>query len=462
MMKDGSISFIRRPWIEQHSVLKKLGFRMPVKYGRYSLDIPSRVESTTDLISKFYIDSDTQAFSFTLPVNPSDISVSKFIESHQKYKSVSFDALPMARWLPMWKYPRIDIVHHKSRGAVFLSNMLITNNVGLEDFSDWTEGKVILFNQLKAKLEQEYSNEYERLSAEKALRYALTSVNQEVTLEKPEFRVRRLLYEFLIGRGTKTITIKFRYASSHRTYELTLSHNDYIDLFASLSTIDYKLDKIIFSLERAVHFGNRDNARQLYVKGNLLFNQDPISEILDFFWDLTDTPEGRRTILIYPQTIYDDGYGTGYSSYYPEKNEALNEWISKSAIVLEPGKTNIKRAALIIASLLIEGNLLVVRTPGMPLDKHIIALDINGVVDPYKVIGSSLNSDEWSGPPTDGMKWFNFLEWVKLRRAWIEIITKYPILSIYYLRNPQKFYDICKTISFINDHKINKDLDIYS
>ena len=65
MMKDGSISFIRRPWIEQHSVLKKLGFRMPVKYGRYSLDIPSRVESTTDLISKFYIDSDTQAFSFT-------------------------------------------------------------------------------------------------------------------------------------------------------------------------------------------------------------------------------------------------------------------------------------------------------------------------------------------------------------------------------------------------------------
>lgn len=452
MFKDGVVTFIRRRWANQLDVLKDVGIKMPVKYGRNSLDIPN-VRSSLDLISRFYIDYYTQSFEFTLPVNPSDKGISKFVSLHQKYKSISFDALPMKLWLPMWTYPKLDNAHEKSQSATFLSSQLIGRGISSIDFSDWSsEGKVLLFDILKIKLEQEYGDIYRRKAAERALRYALTSVRLESRLED-QSRVRLLLYKFLTERGLNPVTIKFSY-SSGQMYELTLTHDDYVKLFEyRFPRNTHYLDKIISSLEVAQLFDARSGRREAYIKKSLEFNEDPISEILDFFWGLTFTESGRRTILIYPQTVYAVGYATSYTSYYPGKDNTLSEWISRSAIVLEPGKTDSKRAALLIASLLIEGNLLVVRTPGMSQDEHLIAVDASGVIDPKLVKGSISHP---RAPPVDGMKWSDFNEWVKLRRVWNRIISDYLILSIYYSKDPQDFYDVCKSISFIRDHRIGK------
>ena len=142
--------------------------------------------------------------------------------------------------------------------------------------------------------------------------------------------------------------------------------------------------------------------------------------------------------------------GTDPTSYYPEINPILNEWFAPNkpnnprqrGIVLEPGKTDPMRAALLIASLLIENNLLVVRTSGMAFDEQLVAIDIMGVVDPRLV---------------NNMKWADFNEWVQIRKNWMAIIKGSALINIYKLRNPQEFYDIFNDITFLADHKINRD-----
>ena len=131
--------------------------------------------------------------------------------------------------------------------------------------------------------------------------------------------------------------------------------------------------------------------------------QEDLTNILNFFWDLTDTPTGKRTILIYPMSIKTDGYQVAPSTYYPDVDTSLNEWISQRAIVLEPGKTDPMRAGLIIANLLVDNNLLVVKTPGMAFDEHLVAVDYAGVVDSFLV---------------NDMKWSDSKEWISLNLKW--------------------------------------------
>ena len=176
--------------------------------------------------------------------------------------------------------------------------------------------------------------------------------------------------------------------------------------------------------------------------------QEPLTNILDFFWDLTYTETGRRTIIIYPETIMPDRYSLRPSNYYPEIDPTLNEWYSPSpphkrqrAIVLEPGKTDPMRAALLIASLLLENNLLVARTPGMAFDEQLIAIDIMGVVDPRLV---------------NNMRWSDINEWFQIRKKWMAIIERSILPNIYNVYSPQDFYDIFNAITFLGDHKINK------
>ena len=54
----------------------------------------------------------------------------------------------------------------------------------------------------------------------------------------------------------------------------------------------------------------------------------------------------------------------------------------------------------------------------------------------------------------------DFNEWAKLRKLWISIVSKsVSKLSIYHFKNPDSFYELCRLISYIRDHKINKNLN---
>ena len=146
-----------------------------------------------------------------------------------------------------------------------------------------------------------------------------------------------------------------------------MTQNEYQDYFRSLREQD--LDKCIYSLERAILFQDwsdpsipslfttkKTTAKSL-IEDSILSMQHPIIKILDFFWDLTYTTEGRREIIIYPQKLYSSGYGIDSSAnnpYLPDKILDLNEWYEKidhpkqRAIILDPSKSDPMTAAKLL------------------------------------------------------------------------------------------------------------------
>ncbi len=111
---------------------------------------------------------------------------------------------------------------------------------------------------------------------------------------------------------------------------------------------------------------------------------------------------------------------------------------------MEPGKTDPMRAALIIANLLVDNNLLVVRTPGMAIDEHLVAVDYAGVVDFFRV---------------NDMRWSDSKEWISLNLKWNTLIRNSVLLNLFRYVDSKDFYDIFRLITFLMDHKINKNLN---
>jgi hypothetical protein len=449
--KDGIIRFVRVPWIIDRKISRKIGLSIPSEFVVRETQSISENKQWDYTIARFF-----EPYSITLTpyskLYPSELS------------QLKVNGIPLKLIAPNYLKP-INPTLYKGfyyRLLNFYVNDFNTRFLH-QDFQNWDfQGRYEAFNILMDIYEAQNPSQDKFKLAEKALRFSLFSLGEEVSLRRDEsFRVRAKLYDFLVSRGETSEVLFFKHKEiPDKVFSLTLNKDVYNKFF-----LDCDLVKIIYSLERLTLFherfegselGDRPTA-EIYTVNALSYMKNGILEMFDFFWSLTYDQQGnRRNVILYFFQRFDTGFGYNPASkylYMPENIDDLNEWdiedqtsVPQRALILDPDKPQDFNPAELLGAMLIDFELVIARTEGMEEGDLLFAGDISKPYMDFEVLGAK----RYISPPEDGMSVSDEWSFLSNYFKWYRILDVNTLMTLPRFNNPVDFYQL------INDPRNEK------
>lgn len=145
--------------------------------------------------------------------------------------------------------------------------------------------------------------------------------------------------------------------------------------------------------------------------------------------------------------------------YLPSiKTGVDNVWTGKKTeryYVIDPSRLQDADADIsnIIGSVFVDDQILVIRTPNMPVDQCLFAFSLRtGSIMPYYLYHED---SSYTRPSSNGLTWSDKNKYIELYNKFNLLVKQYKFFGMHRIQDANIFYQVCKSIQFINDYSFN-------